>query len=376
MNLELFPPPKEKILLSIAALSAIKGIGFKTITGLYDRGILATIWDMRQQEIEKIAGDLTRKHCPQFADIVTDSKAMLLDRGKSECEKLAKRGISFVLQGYTDYPSSLLRLNIPPRWLFVMGNIEAIHSKGIIGIIGSREASYEGYRIAHVLAKEMVFRNLVVLSGLAKGIDSEAHRGAAEFYGRTIGILGHGFEATYGTANNHLWPEIVERDGAIVSEYYIYDAPSREAFLRRNEIQAALSNVIVPVECPDLSSGTGATIRRSIAIGTPIAGVSWETLNTATLLATRDNLLSLNIPVFALPEQSDVFWNFIRMATPEHEWGNINSQSRQDRFRRIHEDEIVEEMRRASFDTEAISKWTTILQKRINAQEENKGNKQ
>lgn len=366
MNLELFPPSKEKILLSIAALSAIKGIGFKTIAGLYDRGILATIWDMNRQEIEKIAGDLTRKHCPQFADIVTDSKVMLLDKGKSECEKLTKRGVAFVLRGYTDYPSSLLRLNIPPRWLFVIGNVEALYSKGIIGIIGSRDASYEGCRIAHALAKEMVSRNLVVLSGLAKGIDAEAHRGAIEFYGQTIGILGHGFEATYGAANDYLWPEIIERDGAIVSEYYIYDTPSRETFLRRNEIQAALSNVIIPVECPDLASGTGATIRRGTTLGTSIAGVSWDTLNKNSLFATRDNLLSLNIPVFTLPEQSGVFWDFIKTATPDHEWGAINSQNRQDRFRRVHEDKMVEEMKRASFDDESISKWAAILRERIN----------
>lgn len=365
MNYELFPPEKEKVFLSIAALSAIKGVGFKTITGLFDRGILANIWEMSRQDIEKVAGDLTQKHCPQFAEIVSDTKSELIERATRECEHLVEKGVIFVLKGYTEYPNSLLRLNNPPRWLFVKGNLAALHSPGIIGIVGSREASSEGHRIAHALAKEMVIRNLVVLSGLAKGIDLAAHKGAIDYYGQTIGVLGHGFKATYGASNDYLWSSIIERDGAIVSEYFIYDTPSRETFLRRNEIQAALSNVIIPVECPDLSSGTGATIRRALTFGTPIAGVSWENFTRNGLLQTRTNLLSLNIPVFMLPDQSGAFWDFIQAATKEHEWTSISPASRQERFRRVNEDDLVEELKRASFDDEAISKWAILLQERI-----------
>ena len=370
MNLELFPPEKEKVLISIAALSAIKGVGFKTITGLFDRGILANIWEMSRQDIEKFAGNLTQKHCPRFAEIVTDTKSELIERGVRECEYLAEQGVIFVLKGYSKYPNSLLRLSNPPRWMFVKGNIAALHSTGIVGIIGSRNASSEGHHIAQALAKEMVKRNLIVLSGLAKGIDYEAHRGAIDYYGQTIGVLGHGFKATYGAANDHLWPEIIERDGAIVSEYFIYDTPSRETFLRRNEIQAALSNVIIPVECPDLSSGTGATIRRALTIGTPIAGVSWDNFNKNSLLQTRTNLLSLSIPVFMLPDQSVTFWDFIRAATKEHEWASISPASRQERFRRVHEDELVEQLKRASFDDEAILKWAILLQELLRKEKE------
>jgi DNA protecting protein DprA len=269
------------------------------------------------------------------------------------------------MKGYNEYPDSLLRLNKPPRWLFVKGNLAALHSPGIIAIIGTREASTEGSRIAYALAKEMVNSNLVVLSGLAKGIDSGAHEGAIDYYGQTIAVLGHGFKSTYGASNKDLWPSIIERDGAIVSEYFIYDSPSRETFLRRNEIQAALSNVVIPVECPDLSSGTGATIRRALAIGTPVAGVFWETLSKNGLSLTRKNLLSLNIPVFVLPNQSNMFWDFIKSDTKNHEWSFINPNNRQERFRRIHENKLLEQMKHASFDAESISKWAITLQERI-----------
>ena len=365
VNYELFSPEKSKVLLSIAALNTIKGVGFKTIVGLFDRGILPNIWDMSRQDIERAASDLTQKHCPRFAEIVTESKSQLIEQGTRESERLAKDGVVFVLRGNAEYPNALLRLNNPPRWLFVKGNLAALHSPGIIGIIGSREADHEGHRIAHALAKEMVTRNLVVLSGLAKGIDLEAHRGAIDYYGQTIGVLGHGFQATYGSSNDHLWSSIIERDGAVVSEYFIHDTPSRETFLRRNEIQAALSKAIIPVECPDLSSGTGSTIRRALAIGTPIVGVFWENLTKNGLLKTRDNLISLNIPVFLLPDQSTKFWDFIKAATKEHDWSSFNPMNRQERFRRVHEDEIVEELKRASFDDDAISKWTIGLRERL-----------
>src|SRR5689334_3644271 len=89
-------PDKNKVLLSIAALSSIKGVGFKTITGLYDRHMLTDVWDLSQQEIEKNAGDLTLKHCPQFAKIVIESKSQLLDQGMHELENVHEKGIVFV----------------------------------------------------------------------------------------------------------------------------------------------------------------------------------------------------------------------------------------------------------------------------------------
>ncbi len=358
-------PDKKKVLLSIAALSCIKGVGFKTITGLYDRHMLTDVWDLSQQEIEKNAGDLTQKHCPQFAKIITETKSQLLDLGMHELENLHEKGIIFVLKDSAEYPSSLLRLSNPPRWLFVKGNLPAVHAKGIVGIIGSRDASHEGHRIARALAREMVTRNLVVLSGLAKGIDIEAHQGAIEYFGQTIGVLGHGFQATYGAANNQLWPEIIERDGAVVTEYFLNDTPSRETFLRRNEIQAALSNIIIPVECPDLSSGTGATIRRALSISTPVVGVFWENLLQNDLLKTRENLNSLNIPVFLLPNQSNAFWDFIKSVTEAHDWSSVTPGDRQNRFRRIYEEDIVEKLKRASFDGESIEKWSSSLKDRL-----------
>lgn len=358
-------PDKNKILLSIAALSSIKGVGFKTITGLYDRNVLADIWDLNQQEIEESIGNLTKNHCPQFAKIVTETKSQLLNHGMRELENLQEKGIIFVLKDSTEYPSSLLRLSVPPRWLFVKGNLSAVQANGIVGIIGSRNASHEGHRIARALAREMVTRNLVVLSGLAKGIDIESHQGAIEYFGQTIGVLGHGFQATYGASNNQLWPEIIERDGAVITEYFLNDPPSRETFLRRNEIQAALSKVVIPVECPDLSSGTGATIRRALSIDTPVTGIFWENLLQKELLKTRENLKSLNVPVFLLPNQSSAFWDFIKSVTGAHNWSAVTSEGRQKRFRRIYEEDIVENLRRASFDGETIEEWSNTLKERL-----------
>src|SRR5690606_24574961 len=155
-----------------------------------------------------------------------------------------------------------------PRWLFAEGDLGALNSSPIIGVVGTRKASSEGLRLAYQLGKELVARNIVVLSGLAEGIDEQAHLGAVDSYGQSIAVLGQGINAKISLSNDALVRKIVRSDGLLISEYLPQEYPSRRKYLRRNELQAALSQLIIPVECPSLASGTGATIRRARTFGT------------------------------------------------------------------------------------------------------------
>lgn len=355
--------------ISVMALKSIKGVGQKTIQAIYDLGVINDIWDLKSSELDNLLSDIGRRKL-NLPRIVTQEKSKLLQDGKQKVDSLINNGIYFIANKCEAFPQTLNIINEPPRWLFVKGNVEVLAATGIVAIVGTREASQEGKATAYHLAKEFVFNNIVVLSGLADGIDKQAHQGAVDHYGQTIGILGHGFEAVYATKNVHFWKDIIARDGAVITEYLPDESPSRENFLRRNELQAALSNLVIPIEVPDLASGTGATIRRALNLQKKLLGINLDNRESLSIKKTVDNLRSLNISIFSLPSELDKFWLFVRSTMPQHPWNNSPAK-RQERFVEVLfgdafiADNFLEELRRASF-TEKDIDWLSIqIKKRL-----------
>jgi DNA protecting protein DprA len=327
------------------------------------------LWDLKLYDLDNLLLDVARKKL-NLAQIINDQKTKLLDTGKQKADSLRGSGISFVCNRFEKFPQALNQIGNPPRWLFIQGNLDILSSGSIVAIIGTRDASQEGKVTAYHLAKEFVFQNIVVLSGLAEGIDKQAHQGAVDYYGQTIGILGHGFDAVYATKDKQLWENIVARDGAIITEYLPKEAPSRENFLRRNELQAALSKLVIPVEAPDLASGTGATIRRALNLKTQLLGVDLDQRENAYIKKTVENLRSLGIPIFRLPGEFEQFWTFIRSLLPEHEW-NVGARPRQQRFLKVLFGHLPvlynfsDELRRASFTEKDVDWLAKEIKKKL-----------
>jgi DNA processing protein len=363
------PQENASTFVSVMALNSIRGVGQKTIQSIYDLGAINSIWNLKHSELENLLTEVGKKKL-NLARIIAEEKSKLLHQGKQKVEALIKEGINFIANRSEIFPQELSVISQPPRWLFVLGSIDALSASGIVAIVGTREASPEGKTTAYHLAKEFVFKNVVVLSGLAEGIDKHAHRGAVDHYGRTIGVLGHGLNATYASKDKHLWEDIVARDGAIITEYLPDESPSRENFLRRNELQAALSNLVVPIESPDLASGTGATIRRALSLKKPLLGVELDQRENSTIKRTIDNLRSLKIPVFKLPSERDKFWRFVNSMMPNHIWDS-NPRERQERFvNALFGDlpvikDFAEELRKASFTDKDIDWLATQIKKRL-----------
>lgn len=355
--------------VSVMALNSIKGVGHKTIQAVYDIGAINSIWDLKQSELDNLLTDIGRKKL-NLPSILSKEKSKLLQEGERRVEHLHKNGVTFISNRSETFPRALNIIADSPRWLFVLGNVNILTSTGIVGIVGTREATQEGKIIAYHLAKEFVFNNIVVLSGLAEGIDKQAHQGAVDHYGQTIGVLGHGIEATYATKDKHLWSDIVARDGAIITEYLPDESPSRENFLRRNELQAALSNLVIPVETPDLASGTGATIRRALGLKKPLAGIELDQRESPSIKKTVENLRSLKIPIFKLPSEREKFWEFVNSTMPKHIRHN-NPKERQNRFIKVLFDNLIiindftEELRRASFTENDIDWLADQIKKRL-----------
>lgn len=358
---------ENKVLISILALSTIKGIGFRTICDLADGNLIDQLWHANLADLETLLARFPIKNRTTFVKSIFDNRALLLETGFRKAEQLTNQGIRFIPKGHPHYPSCFLKLKPPPKWIFAKGDIDALLSPGIVGVIGTRDATLDGIQFAKACARELVQQNITVLSGLAKGIDESAHQGAVDYYGQSIGVLGHGINSQFASINLELWERVLERNGLIISEYLPEDSPSRENFLRRNELQAVLSKVVIPVECPSLTSGTGATIRRAISFGTPVVGIFQETVDSQSLELTKTNLIGLGLPVFSSPSETQDFWMHLRRIMPDHNW-DAGPNARQERLIKTLEEKLIREMLHASFDAKAVDRLARMIKMSLRKQ--------
>jgi DNA processing protein len=160
-----------------------------------------------------------------------------------------------------DYPALLKEIPDPPPVLYVKGQFTEADG-GAVAMVGTRRATVYGRDVAERLARDLASNGVTVVSGLAKGIDTHAHRGALTGGGRTIAVLGHGLDTIYPSENRRLAAEIVER-GALVSDYALGVGPMAENFPPRNRIVSGLSAGVVVVEADHMS---GALITSKFAL--------------------------------------------------------------------------------------------------------------
>lgn len=167
--------------------------------------------------------------------------------------------IKIIKVGDTNYPEHLLKIKNPPEQLYVLGD-ETLLNKHSIAIIGSRNCTQYGYEQAQYFAKEIAKHNICIVSGMAIGIDSAAHIGAKSELGKTIAVLGSGFNHIFPEENEELFHEILEEGGCIISEYEPNVEPDSKHFPIRNRIISGLSEGVLVVEAKS-KSGSGITAR-------------------------------------------------------------------------------------------------------------------
>lgn len=161
------------------------------------------------------------------------------------------------------YPKQLREIYNPPKRIYAIGNIEILNKVGI-AIVGSRKATEYGKKVAFRLSKDLSERDIVIISGLAKGIDSHAHIGSLNVQnGKTIAVLGSGIKVIYPKENIELARQIVRKGGCIISEYPPDDTPNKSNFPERNRIISGLSKGVVIVEASEKS---GALITADFAL--------------------------------------------------------------------------------------------------------------
>ena len=213
--------------------------------------------------------------------IASSRREDAIDRELARVEKL---GIQIVTLLDPDYPPLLRAIESPPPVLYIKGE-KTIDTTRAIAIVGTRRSSHYGRAVAARLAEVLGRYGLVVISGLAVGIDAAAHRGALKAGAQTVAVLGSGFLRPYPASNKQLADQIGET-GTLLSEYPLDTPPAKWTFPQRNRILSGLARGVVVVEAPE-HSGALITARLALEQGREVFAVPGNVTSTGSVGTNR-----------------------------------------------------------------------------------------
>jgi DNA processing protein len=243
-------------------LSLVSGLGGQKFRSLLSTfGLPANVFNATRSQLGRVVPEALA--------------AAILERSSgSEVEKAlqwaAQPGHKVLTLADTEYPKLLLEIPDPPALLYVAGNAKLLSSPSL-AVVGSRNATPQGLKNAQTFARVFSDAGLVIVSGLALGVDSAAHRGGLEGRGSTIAVLGTGVDITYPRRNEPLAEEILLR-GALVSEFPLGTPPNAGNFPRRNRLISGLARGCLVVEAA-LDSGSLITARLAAEQGREVLAI-------------------------------------------------------------------------------------------------------
>jgi DNA processing protein len=246
------------------ALSLAPGIGDRTFHRLLRRfGSPERVFTCRRSELGEIPG-LKKK------TIDAIKSPALRETAQKEIIRLRSLGIQIIQWGTGKYPNYLANISDPPPLLYLKGTLLPEDERAV-ALVGSRQASAYGLSVCNKICKELAWQGWTVVSGMARGIDSAAHRGALEGGGRTLAVWGTGLDVVYPKENLTLSKEIAS-SGAILSEFPLGTPPEPGNFPVRNRIISGLSLGVVVVEAT-VRSGSLITARMALDQGRQVFAV-------------------------------------------------------------------------------------------------------
>lgn len=208
--------------------------------------------------------------------VVNQRSEQALDK---ELERARALHVSILTILDEDYPPLLRQIDNPASVLYVRGE-SFIDTTRTLAIVGTRRSSRYGRMLASSLAQGLASLGLIIVSGLAIGIDTAAHKGTLE-NGRTVAVLGSGLAHIYPASNSRLATQICEQGGSLVSEYPLTMPPSKWTFPQRNRIISGLSRGVIVVEAP-MRSGALITARLAMEQGREVFSVPGNATSTAS----------------------------------------------------------------------------------------------
>jgi DNA processing protein len=237
-----------------------------------------------------------------------------LDAAREDLLNWETQGIRLVTLLDPEYPAQLLTVHQRPPILFLKGNIHPDDATGV-AVVGTRKASAAGLRRADEIAGGLARRGRAVISGLASGIDTAAHRAAIREGGRTVAVIGTGLLKYYPAENTRLQEEI-GRDHLVLSQFFPDSAPTRYSFIMRNAVMSGYAAATVVVEAP-AKSGARAQARLALEHGRPVFLLDTVLIHEwareyarrpgATVVSSADEVLMLLDELTTAPDE--VVWS-------------------------------------------------------------------
>jgi DNA processing protein len=250
--------PSDAEIVDTLRLALISGVGPKTRKLLLDRfGSVQAVLEAAPSEIREVYGV-----GPKLLSKIVRAPAS--EEIKAEVERCRSQGIDILIESHATYPRMLREIHDPPGVLFLRGQFKPADVLAV-AIVGTRHATHYGLRQAERLASGLARAGLTVVSGLARGIDAAAHRGAIQAGGRTIAVLASGVLNIYPPEHETLAAEVAEH-GVLLSEMPPYSEPLPGAFPQRNRLISGLTLGTIVVEAAE-RSGALITARHAMEQG-------------------------------------------------------------------------------------------------------------
>ncbi len=238
--------------LAWLALTLTPGLGPKRILdAMKDLGPASRVFELSLTELEAL------NFPAQAAQFLFEGKAR--KAAEEEWIEIRSQGANLLTFGCAGYPDRLREIYDPPPVLWVRGDVTLL-ARPSVAVVGTRHPSPYGSGVAEMLARDLAVRRLLIVSGMARGIDTCAHKGALAARMPTVAVWGTGIDVIYPKENKKLAEDILSTGGAIVSELPMGTFPAPQNFPRRNRILSGLSIAVLVVEAAE-NSGTRVTAR-------------------------------------------------------------------------------------------------------------------
>ncbi|MGB7555032.1 MAG: DNA-processing protein DprA [Candidatus Korobacteraceae bacterium] len=200
-----------------------------------------------------------------------------MELASAELDHARELDAQVIVRGDAEYPRRLLEIYDPPLVLYLKGNAEIIDKAGI-AVVGTRHPTPYGTGMAERLACDLAARGLIIFSGMARGVDTAAHRGALQAHGHTVAIWGTGIDVVYPAENRKLTDQILASDGAVLSEFPLGTFPAPQNFPIRNRLISGISIGVLVLEAGEFS-GTRVTARCALEQGREVFAVPGNVTN-------------------------------------------------------------------------------------------------
>ena len=259
-------------LRAFLSLSFTPGLGPRKIKVLTEHfGGAVAVWEAEPEALGEVEG-VGPKLIGSF--LTARDSAKISEEVEKEVERAERLNVALLHLEHPHYPESLRNIYDPPPLIYVRGTLPSMLAQNkAVGIVGTRNASQYALHLSLNFSKDLARANVAVISGLALGVDSAAHRGAVQTEGgQTVAVLGSGVDVVYPRQNQRLVEEILDGHGAVVSEYRIGSGPRATNFPARNRIINGLSKGILVVE-GGLKSGALITAEFALEEGRSIFAI-------------------------------------------------------------------------------------------------------